>query len=387
MRSPVLCALLAVVVAVTPVVAQPPAKKDEPKLKIGDPAPPLTVGKWHQGPEVKEFEKGKVYVVVFWGLVSGDSHALLRSVGAVHAKHKDVIPVAVGNSPDGTGNGPRFAKAEAEVVANAKPKYAFAIADDKGDATAKAYGVSRPEYGLYVVGKDGKVAFIAPVGDPPYGPRLSDFLPNVLPKVFDGSWKGQKDADAIANAEKEFQKALNITAMQELFSKIPELEPAKQGEAIAKQMTEMLKGVDDFLKTHPSFAGQSRTLYVRALLAVMGGLKDVATKAVDALVADATSRGVVSDVVQLASHIGNLHLAGSLHPEISADKLVGTIVDAHGLVVLSSAIFPEDPEEERQPAHPRDFESPHHRPVGAWRRGRQSSRARPRRGRLRDQAV
>lgn len=34
---------------------------------------------------------------------------------------------------------------------------------------------------------------------------------------------------------------------------------------------------------------------------------------------------------------------------------VGTIVDERGLVVLSSSIFPEDPEEEREPAQPRDF--------------------------------
>ena len=35
-------------------------------LKVGDPAPALTVDKWVKGEPVKEFKKGEVYVVEFW---------------------------------------------------------------------------------------------------------------------------------------------------------------------------------------------------------------------------------------------------------------------------------------------------------------------------------
>ena len=37
----------------------------EPVLQVGDPAPKLQTGKWVQGEPVKEFEKGKAYLVEF----------------------------------------------------------------------------------------------------------------------------------------------------------------------------------------------------------------------------------------------------------------------------------------------------------------------------------
>ena len=38
----------------------PKPAKDSPKLKVGDPPPPLKATKWFNGGEVKAFEKGKV---------------------------------------------------------------------------------------------------------------------------------------------------------------------------------------------------------------------------------------------------------------------------------------------------------------------------------------
>jgi hypothetical protein len=37
----------------------------EPALKVGDPAPPLAQGEYVKGEPVREFEKGKIYVVEF----------------------------------------------------------------------------------------------------------------------------------------------------------------------------------------------------------------------------------------------------------------------------------------------------------------------------------
>jgi hypothetical protein len=37
-----------------------------PELRIGDPAPAINGVKWVKGTPVKEFEKGRIYVVDFW---------------------------------------------------------------------------------------------------------------------------------------------------------------------------------------------------------------------------------------------------------------------------------------------------------------------------------
>ncbi len=329
MRSSVLCALFAVVLAVPPVVAQPPAKKDEPKLKVGDPAPPLTVGKWHQGPEVKAFEKDKVYVVVFWEAYRSESSRILREIDALHAKHKDIIPVAIGSGSEETGQGRDgdFGKREAEFVAKAKPKFTFAFASDKADATRKAYGANN-DLALFVVGKDGKIEHIAFFGIETGRPELTDLLPDVLPKLLDGTWKGPQDADALAGAESEFQKALNYSArIREQGPDFLKLSPAKQGEIMSKIAAESLKAVDEFLKTHPSFAGQARTLLHRARMAGLSGQMEAAAKAMEAVIADGTARGTIRDITRLAGYIGIAYFEGQLSTEVPADKLIGTLID------------------------------------------------------------
>ena len=51
-------------VFVSMVVAIP---KQETVTKVGDTAPPLSVDKWLQGEPIEKLDKGKVYVVEFWG--------------------------------------------------------------------------------------------------------------------------------------------------------------------------------------------------------------------------------------------------------------------------------------------------------------------------------
>ena len=51
-------------VFVSMVVAIP---KQETVSKVADAAPPLSVDKWLQGEPIEKLDKGKVYVVEFWG--------------------------------------------------------------------------------------------------------------------------------------------------------------------------------------------------------------------------------------------------------------------------------------------------------------------------------
>lgn len=84
-----------------PAKHEPDAKakpKDEPTLKVGSTAPKLTATAWAKGPEVKAFDKGKTYAVVF--LRSGDkpcTDALPRLV-ALTKKYPDLVIVGVASS-------------------------------------------------------------------------------------------------------------------------------------------------------------------------------------------------------------------------------------------------------------------------------------------------
>lgn len=232
MRLPLRFALLTVITTAIPGVAQPPAKKDEPKLKVGDPAPPLTVGKWHQGPEVKEFEKGKVYVIVFWEADNYNPTSILREINALKAKYRGVTPVAVSSAPEKEEEGWRVTRElEDKRVVHGRTNFPFAFANDQTKATKKAYGATEPQ-SVYVVGKDGKIAFIPPDrGD--VGPSLTDHLHEVLPKVLDSSWKGQKDADALTEAEKEYQQTMSFMSKRRaLGPDFRKLERAKQNEEV-----------------------------------------------------------------------------------------------------------------------------------------------------------
>src|SRR5436309_3480397 len=68
----------------------------EIKLKIGDPAPKLQTGRWIQGAPVKEFEKGKAYIVEFWSTWCGACRVSIPHLNATHNKYKDRGLVVIG---------------------------------------------------------------------------------------------------------------------------------------------------------------------------------------------------------------------------------------------------------------------------------------------------
>jgi thiol-disulfide isomerase/thioredoxin len=65
-------------------------------LKVGDPAPKLQTGKWVQGDEVKEFQKGKAYLVEFWATWCPPCRASIPHVNELHKKFKDKGLIVIG---------------------------------------------------------------------------------------------------------------------------------------------------------------------------------------------------------------------------------------------------------------------------------------------------
>ena len=68
----------------------------EPTLKVGDPAPKLQTGKWLQGDPVKDFQKGKAYIVEFWATWCPPCRVSIPHLNEIHKQFKDKGLIVIG---------------------------------------------------------------------------------------------------------------------------------------------------------------------------------------------------------------------------------------------------------------------------------------------------
>src|SRR5438270_205078 len=92
--STTVSATAGVLAAPNPAAAAP---EDPPvSLKVGDPAPPLQVGKWLKAGPINQLDKGKIYVIECWATWCGPCIAAMPHVTQLQAKYKDKNVVVIG---------------------------------------------------------------------------------------------------------------------------------------------------------------------------------------------------------------------------------------------------------------------------------------------------
>ena len=187
-RSPMTtlaCAALALAAMVLS-TTQPAAAE----TKIGDDAPKLALDSVVKGQQVKEFEKGKTYVVEFWATWCGPCRTSIPHLTEVQKKHKDKL-VIVGVSDEDADTVKPFVEKMGE-------KMDYVVAIDKNEATGaaymKAFGVGGIPH-AFIVNPEGKLVWH---GHPMAG------MDEVIEKVVAGKFD---IAEAKKMAEKEAAEA------------------------------------------------------------------------------------------------------------------------------------------------------------------------------------
>jgi len=237
-----------------------------PKLGVGDIAPPLKVTKWLQGEEVKAFAKDKVYVVEFWATWCGPCIAAMPHLNDLHDEYKAKGLEVIGLTSKDANNSQ---KAVEEFVAKNGKKftYRFAYCDDRD--TDKAYMEAAGQDGIpcsFVVGKDGKIAYI---GHPME-------LDDVLPLILDGKWKGKESMDAITARMKELDDILQVVD-----------EAEKQKKYDAAFAAKSLEKLTAFGKKHPTLALKTGVAGPKLMLSLKAKQYEVAAAISNALIAAA----------------------------------------------------------------------------------------------------
>ena len=231
---------LAALLAATAVAVNTMAQDAAPTLKVGDPAPALSVGKWVKGQPVTALEKDKVYVVEFWATWCGPCRVSIPHLTGLQKQFKDQGVTVIGVSIDEEADAvPKFVKKMGDQM-----DYRVALDDRskaKDGAMNAAWMDASGQNGIptaFVVDKAGVIAWI---GHP------MDNLEGVVAKVVAGTFDAKAEAataarrDEVANALMQAMMAEKWDDALKAADEVAKVDPGQAGALVALRFNILLK--------------------------------------------------------------------------------------------------------------------------------------------------
>jgi alkyl hydroperoxide reductase subunit AhpC len=126
-------------------------------LKIGDPAPSLTIKEWIQGNPVELKNGSNVYVLEFWAGLSPASTSVIPRLNELQKTYKNKGVIVVGISDEDPDKIRVFMELS---KTNEQTRINYQVAADDKRKTARSYMVAFGQNGIpyaFIVGKDGNI--------------------------------------------------------------------------------------------------------------------------------------------------------------------------------------------------------------------------------------
>ncbi len=202
-------------------------------LRVGDPAPAFKIGRWLKGSPVQALEKGKYYVVEFWGTWCQPCRMYIPHLTEVAKKFQDKVTV-IGVDVWEEGQ-PGIADADLDKIVDQfvkemGDKMDYHVCRDTADEyMTKHWLIASAPLGVphsLIVDPEGKIAWI---GHPM---RLDKYLPQILDGTFDrqkyAKTYGEKQDQQLPRLEETLATAKRSRDLEQSLKEVEDLIKAKE---------------------------------------------------------------------------------------------------------------------------------------------------------------